>query len=223
MAALVDLTGRRFGRLVVIGRAANKGRDAAWACNCDCGASLAVRGQALRTSNTRSCGCLHREQLVARNEQALPRAPKSHGMSGSRTHKIWCGMRKRCSNPRARGFHNYGGRGIKVCVRWNSFQNFLADMGEAPDGLSIDRKDMNGDYEPGNCRWATPAIQSRNKRGNVNLSFDGRTQCLTDWAIELGVSMQTLHSRLADGWSATQALSLPVAKGVSLAARGNHV
>lgn len=223
MARKIEMVGRRFGRLLVEQQAQNMGRDVAWACVCDCGVPLNVRGAALRRGNTRSCGCLHREQLIARNELALARTARTHGMSNTRTFRIWAGMRKRCRNPRTNCFHSYGGRGIKVCARWESFENFLADMGEAPAQMSIDRIDVNGDYAPGNCRWATPAIQSRNKRDNLRLTFRGETQCLTDWAIDLGVSMNTLHSRLRDGWTVEQTLSLVVLKGVPLHARSAHV
>ncbi|WP_042297110.1 hypothetical protein [Paraburkholderia bannensis] len=223
MVRKVEMVGRRFGRLRVTRQAQNIGRDVAWSCVCDCGEALNVRGAALRRGNTSSCGCLHREQLIARNQLALARTTKTHGMSSTRTFRIWVGMRRRCADPRIKCFRNYGGRGVRVCERWASFENFLADMGEAPAHMSIDRIDVNGNYEPGNCRWATPAIQSRNKRDNFVIAFGGTTQCLTDWAADIGVSVQTLHSRLRDGWSVEQALSLPVRKGVPLKARGAHV
>lgn len=218
-----DLTGQRFGRLIVERLDGRLNRSAAWSCRCDCGATLRVRSQALLTSNTRSCGCLRRSQLEAsRNNLAgrrfgrltvieqtgsspprwscrcdcgvtiatragylrsgdtsscgclrrettghAARGRARHGMTDTRAYQVWHGMINRCRRENDPRCAAYGGRGITVCERWQMFENFLADMGEPPLGLSIDRIDVNGHYEPSNCRWATPAQQARNKRNNV--------------------------------------------------------
>lgn len=123
---------------------------------------------------------------------------------------IWSGMKKRCSNPRSAMFRHYGGRGIRVCERWNDFAAFIADMGAPPLGATLERIDNDGDYTPANCRWATRAEQNRNTRQNVMLTYGGRTQCLTDWAREYGLSLGTLHARLfVHNWSLDVALTRP--------------
>lgn len=132
-----------------------------WRCACDCGAALVVKKAYLISGDTASCGCLRREKAAA--------LKKSHGKahSGS-TYDIWVLMRQRCNNPNANGFRYYGGRGIAVCQRWDSFEAFLHDMGERPPGLTLDRINPDGNYEPGNCRWATWETQNRNKRKVIN-------------------------------------------------------
>ena len=131
-----------------------------------------------------------------------------HGLTGTPEHNIWCGIRRRCRNPRDRIYAYYGGRGIRVCERWNDFSNFLADMGRRPSPAhSIDRfPNKDGDYEPCNCRWATRQQQMRNKRDNRLLTLRGRTQCAAAWAQELGLSVHTLRRRLYAGYSDEHAL-----------------
>jgi hypothetical protein len=119
-------------------------------------------------------------------------------------------MCQRCFNPNEDHFANYGGRGITVCERWRRYPNFLADMGEAPPKMTLERIDNNGNYEPGNCRWATKAEQARNRRTNVYLTHNGKTMCATDWAIALGVAKQIITNRKKAGWSDERCLTQPV-------------
>lgn len=123
------------------------------------------------------------------------------------TYKVWHAMHKRCTNPRYANYANYGGRGISVCDEWASFHRFVQDMGEKPAGMQLDRIDNNGRYEPANCRWASAAENTRNRRNTVVLEYDGRSQCLADWAAEVGMSRQKLAKRLALGWSVERALT----------------
>lgn len=132
-------------------------------------------------------------------------------MSGTPTYSTWCSMLRRCYNSKEKAFPNYGARGIMVCERWRtSFENFLADMGVRPRGRSLERKDVHGDYEPGNCRWATPVEQANNTRRNRLLTYGGRTQTQTEWARDIGIAHGTLHARLAAGWPLGKALTQPL-------------
>jgi hypothetical protein len=149
----VDMTGRVFGKLTVLGPTEGKRAP----CRCECGRSIQVLVSNLRSGNTRSCGCLRMRLL--RDGIA-----KKHGGWGTRAYSSWTSLMDRCLNPNNPAFARYGGRGIGVSYRWQRFENFLEDMGERPEGTSIDRIDNDRGYEPGNCRWATPAEQRRNQR-----------------------------------------------------------
>lgn len=134
---------------------------------------------------------------------------QKHGLSTSGAYASWEGMRARCLNPNSPTFHHYGGRGISVCHRWGEFTAFLTDMGERPEGATIDRIDVNGDYSPENCRWATRREQSLNTRRNVRWTFAGETLTVSEWAAHLGVSKSTLRMRVKrDGWTVEQALTI---------------
>jgi hypothetical protein len=126
------------------------------------------------------------------------------------TYTIWKRMRQRCSNPNSSNYEWYGGRGIKVCERWDSFANFLSDMGERPDGLSIDRRDNDGDYCPENCRWATTKQQHRNKSSNRLITHNSQTRCLIEWSEFAGLSIRVLAERLRTGWDFATAITTPV-------------
>lgn len=161
-----DLSGRRFGRLVVVKRAdecvGHSYGHSLWMCLCDCGNETYVYGSNLLQGKTKSCGCYHTEMIKAANS--------THGESKTRLHRIWAGMKERCYNTRASNYHNYGGRGISVCDEWrNSFSAFRdwAVLNGYKDHLSIDRINVDGNYEPQNCRWATFIEQNNNKRNNL--------------------------------------------------------
>lgn len=189
--------GDRYGEYELIAELPNRGRKRYFLCRCSCGREVAVRFGHLRSGHSVSCGC------VKGSLSSLSSLPE---------YRIWKGMKRRCYRPKSRGYAGYGGRGIKVCDRWReSFENFLEDMGERPSTeYSIDRIDSDGDYEPGNCRWATRSEQSRNRNDNRILEFNGERMCLLDWARRYGMKKGTLHSRLSKGWTLRDALTQPV-------------
>jgi hypothetical protein len=127
----------------------------------------------------------------------MPKFETRHGLTDTPVHRSWMSMWQRCTNPNDSAFKNYGGRGIAICERWAVFENFLADMGPKPDAYELERQDVNGNYEPGNCRWATIKEQANNRRTNRFITHEGRTQTLAQWAEELGIKMHTLYRRIA--------------------------
>jgi hypothetical protein len=164
MPQIRELFGQRFGRLVaneIVGRSAD--RKVLWRCQCDCGQAVIVRSSKLTTGHTESCGCLVGDQL---RERKLVHGHKRRAKVGgqSRTYTTWSCMKRRCQSVENSNYRFYGGRGIKVCERWQTFENFLADMGERPAGKTLDRIEVNGNYEPGNCKWSTHSEQVRNRR-----------------------------------------------------------
>jgi len=198
-----DLTGRRFGRLTVKSCVFAPGiRSTYWDCRCECGVTLNVLAGSLERGATLSCGCYARETQIR------------HGKHGTRVYGIWQGMKQRCGNPNHKHYGYYGGRGIAVCDRWAAFEAFLEDMGSPDDSDTLDRVDSDGDYCLANCRWATMAMQSRNKGNTVLLEHDGKAQCATDWAQEMGLRRSTLVKRLKNGWSTRDALTRPVGSTV---------
>ena len=208
-----DLTGMRFGRWLVLGEGEYKyvgnQKRLHWKCQCDCGTIREVVSGRLRRGASKSCGCLTLEILKSGIFS------KKHGMWNTRIWNIWKGITYRCKYPSMDCYKNYGGRGIRVCKRWEKFENFYEDMkADYRDNLTIDRKDNDGNYEPGNCRWIPRNQQQRNQRNNHNITFNGKTQCITAWAEEIGMKASTLISRITElGWSIEKALTTPLKGG----------
>lgn len=199
-----DLTGKTFGRLTVIGYAGKKRHQSHWLCRCKCGSVKIIRACSIMSGHTVSCGCLHSEVTAKRCTL--------HGKSKSAEYRHWTSLKERCYCSSTGNYQFYGGRGITVCDRWrDSFENFIADMGPRPSSKhTIDRIDSSGNYEPGNCRWATQDEQQNNKRNSRLIEFHGKTMTISQWARELNLSWKAISSRLARGWSAEMALLSPI-------------
>ncbi len=197
----LDISGRRFGRLVAISVVAGSSPLTKWLCQCDCGVIKPIRLAHLRQGRTQSCGCFHREVIAI--------TPLTHGKTKTYEWRIWMLMRQRCNNPKSTPYTWYGGMGIKVCPRWDSFENFLSDMGMAPSTKhSIDRKDSSGNYEPENCRWATKTEQARNKVNTVFAVVNGQKKSLADWCDQFGVPLALAGRRIRRGWTPERALGI---------------
>ncbi len=203
MSRIRDIAGQRFGRLVALSRQISTTRESRWTCLCDCGKQTEVDLSNLRNGTTKSCGCYGSESSSKRMT--------IHGKHNTKVYIAWRNMRRRCSNPKDRDWENYGGRGVRVCERWRSFENFYADMGDPPKGTSLDRINTDGDYEPSNCRWATYVAQVRNRRNTLLVSYKGETKTMQEWSEELGVRYGTLSQRLNKyKWSVEMAFETPV-------------
>ena len=197
MSDLKDISGQQFGRLTVIERrGSTKHSDATWRCRCECGNEAVVIGRCLISGRTRSCGCLRREM-------AANLSKPTHGMTSTKLFRVWGNMRERCSRPRHKSFDSYGGRGITVCAEWqNDFKAFYdwAMANGYRDGLTIDRIDTNGNYEPSNCRWATQKEQQNNRRSNRRITYNGETMTTQQWSERLDIHVDTIRWRLSHGW-----------------------
>lgn len=192
MAKLLDLTGKRFHMLTAV-CAERDGKRTYWHCVCDCGTACRVETNNLRRPDRKpSCGCYAKK--------AVGQANSTHRMTGTRVYRSWASMKCRCLNPTDGAYPKYGGRGISVCEQWLVFENFLSDMGEPPTPKhTLDRIDVNGNYEPGNCRWATPTQQARNTRRNVVYNFLGQMMTAPEISDKTGVPLVTIRKRLASG------------------------
>ena len=197
-----NLIGQRFGHLTVINYAGRNQFDHhLWLCKCDCGGEKVSTTSSLCAGRTVACGCYN--------------PSRTHGMSKTKEYKIWTAMVQRCTTPKHQAYEYYGGRGIKVCDRWrHSFENFLSDMGKRPSpDHSLDRIDNDGNYEPGNCRWATHREQTNNQRNNHVLAFNGESLTINQWAHRLGINDTTIHRRIELGWPIERILTETVGTG----------
>lgn len=199
-----DLVGEKFGRLTVVSYVGSTRSSSEWQCQCECGNTRVVLRTNLMNGQTTSCGCFRRETASVRHT--------THGQRNSPEYKVWVSLIQRCCNPNDAGYSRYGERGIGVCERWrNSFEAFFEDMGKRPSSKhSIERQKNSEGYCKENCIWATSKEQTRNRRSNVVLVFEGRKQCLADWASEFGLRTDTLWRRLNKlGWPLERALREP--------------
>lgn len=193
----IEVVGLVFHRLTVTGRAPNY----MWFALCECGKTVCYKLADMRSGKCRSCGCLNREQ----NQNGSQ--PK-HGMTGTRLYKQWSDMKTRCQNPAANNYDRYGGRGIGVCQEWETFENFARDMGECPEGMTLERVNNDADYSAKNCRWASRKEQANNRSSNVLATLNGKTQSLKQWCTELNLSYSRVAQRVSKlGWTPEKALT----------------
>ena len=200
MPPFINSSGLKFGRLTVLRRAENaKSGDAQFFCRCDCGKDSISTGWNLKTGNTRSCGCYQEESRI------------KHGLWQSHTYNCWSNMKARCQNENHDSYKHYGGRGITVCERWQEYKKFFTDMGDSPtESHPIDRINNNGNYDPGNCRWATRKQQQNNRRNSHMLEFQGQRKTMAQWAECLGIRYQVIFTRIDRNWPVDRALTTPV-------------
>jgi hypothetical protein len=201
MGRFRDLTGERFGRLLVEGKGGyNKHHQLYWRCECECGKRKEVLGSLLRNSMTQSCGCLQKESISKVNFK--------HGMAKSNIWSIHRSMMDRCYSPNNKAYKHYGARGISVCDRWHDFESFFKDMGNKPDGMSLERVNNNGNYSPDNVIWADSKTQANNRTNSVMLTYNNRTQTMAQWCEEIDLKIATVWARLNKyGYSVEQALT----------------
>ena len=199
---IIDITGQRFGNLLVVKRCENnKSKGTCWICRCECGTKKIVLGNNLKRGQTKSCGCLRNKKTSARNT--------THGLRNHALYSVWVRIKERCYNKNAKPYLDYGGRGIAMCDEWRDDFQMFYDWSIASGykkGLSIDRIDNNGNYEPSNCRWATAKEQSRNRRSNKMIKYNGEVKSLSEWCELLELNFDTAKSRInLLGWSIDKA------------------
>lgn len=204
----IDLTGKRFNRLTVLfaeKERGNRGRIK-WRCVCDCGKETTVLSGNFRS--TKSCGCY---RVIASRERLFKTGDALANSRYKALNRCWAYMRRRCGNPKDKSFKNYGGRGIKVCERWQTYKNFRDDMLPTwKPGLTIERIDVNGNYCPENCKWIPASEQAGNQTTNVRLLFNSENRTIAEWSRITGIKQATLHKRHKDGWSIQDILTKPV-------------
>lgn len=210
MAKIMRLEGKKYGKLTVVEFShQNKAGNAVWKCVCDCGNTASVAAGNLRRGNTKSCGCLPSEIHT------------KHGRSNDYIFKLWVHIMDRCLNPKSPFYHRYGGRGIRIHEPWKDSSRFISDViseiGERPEGChSLDRKENDIGYFPGNIRWATWKQQANNKSNNRILEFKGESKTVSQWSESLGIDYAVILNRLRRGWSVKKALSTPAAKAAKI-------
>ncbi len=204
MKTAKDLTGQKFGKLTVLEKVgADKRYNALWLCKCDCGNEKIITRDRLVTGHSKSCGCLRKENCIKHTK---------HGLTHARIHRIWAGIKRRCTVIKDRAYKYYGGRGIKMCEEW--FKNSKAFIDWAysngySDNLTIERIDVNGNYEPSNCKWIDIKEQQRNKRSNKKITFKNQTHSLIEWAEILSIDYKKLKARLRQGWDFEKSITTP--------------
>lgn len=191
----INITGQKFGRLTAIKEIGKIKGVIKWLCQCECGTLKELRVAVLRNGTVRSCGCLNKDKVIERNT--------THNMTYHTLFNVWKGMIDRCTNPKCSSYKRYGKIGISVCDRWagdKGIHNFVKDMGERPEGTSLDRIDNTQGYSPENCRWAFPKQQSNNRKDNIFIEYQGKSKTISQWANDNNILYSTFYTRLSRGW-----------------------
>lgn len=205
-----NLIGQKFGRLTIIQKMDNdKWGHHRYLCQCTCKQKKIILGNKLESGHTKSCGCLQKDTVREIGSQNIKHG-HSRGKQRSAIYITWMNIVQRCANPNTANYKYYGGRGITVCERWLKFENFLEDMGERPEGKSLDRVKNNKGYCKENCRWTTQKEQARNRRDNRLIFCFGRLQCISAWSEETNIKTGTIIARLDRRWSTEKTLTTPV-------------
>ena len=203
-----DLSSKKFGRLTVLSfKGRNKQYDSLWECECECGTIKTIRGGVLKNGHTQSCGCLQKERTSS--------AKTTHGLINNnfKLYKVWTGIKQRCGNPKSKSYDKYGGRGIAICDVWkDSFPKFhrWAIPNGYKIGLTIERSDVNGNYEPSNCSWILKSNQSKNRTSSVKISFKGKTETASKWSEITGIPSKVITQRVRRGWSSEKTLTTKI-------------
>lgn len=203
---MINLVGKKFGKLTVLEETdkRTKNKKILWLCQCECGNTNEISGSDLVTGNTVSCGCMSSRHTAGDRT-------RTHGMKSSKLYNVWCAIRNRCQNPNQKSYKDYGAKGIRVCEKWQTFEGFYEDMGESfVEGLTIERKDLKGNYCPENCEWITKEQQALNKSNLVTVTYKGVTAPLVVFCNEMNLKSRTIYHRLRRGWSVEQALETPM-------------
>lgn len=202
MTNIRDLSGLRFGKLSILRLDQVKPLLGSYfICECDCGVVKSIRGSSLSQGKSNSCGCESAKQLLKRTTHGSSGSNQINGSKRTPEYTSWAKMKGRCLNMDNDNYHHYGGRGIIVCERWMVFENFLQDMGNRPKGTSLERLNVNGNYEKSNCTWASRWEQSNNRRDTVRITINGITKSRGQWCLETGINVATVRGRVKRGWS----------------------
>lgn len=197
MSKSIIKKGDKYGRLTAVKHSHKVKTHQHWFFKCSCGNEKVICVDSVKSGKTKSCGCLRKEQAKKQGKNNT-----THGMKGTRAYKSWQAMKQRCLNKNCSAYKNYGGRGITICTEWlESFENFYEDIGERPEGKSLDRIKNNLGYYKSNCKWSTRKEQNNNTRQNRLLTYKGKTQTLAQWSEELGISYNIIWKRLRRDWS----------------------
>lgn len=211
MSKILDLTGQKFGRLKVLQFIEIRKHHSYWLCKCNCGNITEVSNSSLRSGKVKSCGCLRKETA----KENVIKSQTTHHLTNTRIYNIWRSMKKRCYLKSYKAYKDYGGRGIRVCDEWrNDFMSFYnwAVANGYKENLTLDRIDVNGNYEPNNCRWVDWKTQQNNRRDNIHIQYNGENKSVYEWANTFDIKYCTLWWRIKNGWSIEDALTMKVRK-----------
>ena len=193
------MIGQKYGRLTVLSKAGTNYNGHIYECLCECGNKKIIEGKSIRNGLTKSCGCIRSEYVSNKN--------KKHEKVNTGAYKSWTAMKTRCTNPNTPSYKNYGERGITICYRWLNFENFYVDMGDRPEGKTLERIDNSKGYCKENCKWATTKEQNRNTRQVKLLTYQGETLCMKEWSEKLSIPYPTLQDRIRRGWDVERTLT----------------